>query len=311
MKKIVFILALLFPIFSFAYFDKDLMYNSKGPEVIELQEFLIDQGCLSVEATGNFYSLTLKAVKCFQSANGIIPISGYFGPKTRSKANEILILTVGSIEETATAEGGISMATTTPNIESIILSNKLETLKQQQALQAELLQQQIINQQNQIQSQNLTNQQLQNTLNQTNTNLQQIINNTTIQIPTPKPDPVIIKPQLSAISFGFYNQPGSDVIINRLEFTSDQDILCYNGNQTNGKIQNTITKHCVIEGDNAGIKIATHLKSCNTRLDKGFYIFSDNQQRIDTNKIYICDITVENTEKITGDYKYEFTIPNQ
>lgn len=55
-----------------------------------LQEFLAEQGHYTGAATGNFFSLTLSAVKKFQIANSIFPASGYFGPKTRAKAHQIL-----------------------------------------------------------------------------------------------------------------------------------------------------------------------------------------------------------------------------
>jgi peptidoglycan hydrolase-like protein with peptidoglycan-binding domain len=72
-----------------ASFDKTLSFGAKGPEVITLQEFLISQGHLQAGfATGNFLSMTEKALKAFQTANGIESI-GIFGPKTRAAANAL------------------------------------------------------------------------------------------------------------------------------------------------------------------------------------------------------------------------------
>src|SRR3989344_3853649 len=71
-------------------FTNDLQLGSTGPDVSALQEFLINQGVLSGQATGNFYSLTLKAVKDFQTKQGITPVSGYVGPTTRGVINQIL-----------------------------------------------------------------------------------------------------------------------------------------------------------------------------------------------------------------------------
>lgn len=94
MKKIYGVLlgGLLFvPLLAGASFDKNLYYGlQKDVQVKELQEFLADQGLYSGPITGNYFSLTLSAVKKFQTANSISPVSGYFGPKSRTVANTIL-----------------------------------------------------------------------------------------------------------------------------------------------------------------------------------------------------------------------------
>jgi len=46
-------------------------------------------GYFNYEATGNFYGITLKAVKDFQIAQKIEPVSGYVGPLTRNALNNI------------------------------------------------------------------------------------------------------------------------------------------------------------------------------------------------------------------------------
>lgn len=73
-----------------ADFDTSLKYGSRGAKVSEVQEFLIDQGFMTGEPTGNFYSITLRAVKTFQTVNGISPVSGFWGPLTRAAAQSIL-----------------------------------------------------------------------------------------------------------------------------------------------------------------------------------------------------------------------------
>lgn len=78
---------LLFPAVSFAAFNVDLRYGSSGAEVFELQEFLTAEGVYTGPITGNFYSLTLAGVKAFQTKEGVQPVSGFFGPLTRAKAN--------------------------------------------------------------------------------------------------------------------------------------------------------------------------------------------------------------------------------
>ena len=93
MKKTLFIvgiISLLITPVAYASFDNDLSYGSQGNEVIELQEFLFTNGYLTVNPTGNYYSLTVNAVKKFQKDNDISQ-TGYFGPITRSAVNNLLI----------------------------------------------------------------------------------------------------------------------------------------------------------------------------------------------------------------------------
>ena len=93
MKKIISTIVLvsaLIPSLSFASIDTNLWYGTRGSQVTELQEFLIDKGFLNSQPTGNFYSLTLKAVKDFQSANSL-PSTGYIGVLSRAKINQKLI----------------------------------------------------------------------------------------------------------------------------------------------------------------------------------------------------------------------------
>lgn len=111
MKKAIFLGALLLiPSVSLAAFDVNLKYGSKGDTVIELQEFLTDQGVYSGPITGNFYSLTRAAVKRFQIAENITPSAGYFGPISRARAKEILSLDSDEVQEVA------ETGTTTPPV---------------------------------------------------------------------------------------------------------------------------------------------------------------------------------------------------
>lgn len=91
-KTIVFgmFLGLLLPFSTFAAFDTNLKYGSTGSSVTELQDFLTSQGVYSGPVSGNFYTLTLQAVKAFQSKQGISPVSGYWGPMTRLKASSLI-----------------------------------------------------------------------------------------------------------------------------------------------------------------------------------------------------------------------------
>lgn len=99
-KVLVPVLVLLaVPSASFAALDANLKYGSSGVAVTELQEFLKDQQVYTGPVTGNFYSLTLSAVKAFQKKEGIFPISGFWGPLSRTKAVSILDLSQSNNDE--------------------------------------------------------------------------------------------------------------------------------------------------------------------------------------------------------------------
>ena len=77
-------------------FDTDLHFGIRGSaSVAQLQRFLAAQGLYSGPITGNFFSLTNKAVAAFQKQYGITPSLGYFGSKTRSRVNAIVSTTGG------------------------------------------------------------------------------------------------------------------------------------------------------------------------------------------------------------------------
>jgi peptidoglycan hydrolase-like protein with peptidoglycan-binding domain len=69
-------------------FNADLTVGSSGATVTALQTWLISQGySISAGATGYFGAQTKAAVAAYQTANGITPAAGYFGPITRAKVN--------------------------------------------------------------------------------------------------------------------------------------------------------------------------------------------------------------------------------
>lgn len=202
MKKTLFLL-IIFSLLTFSLttkaetlFTKDLYFGIQGDsEVIKLQEFLTDEGLYSGPITGNFFSLTLKAVKTFQQRENITPVAGYFGPITRTKANAILSAQIGTSEEQAVLETG---ATTTPPIAPKTTTDVVNSLQSQlNALlqQVALLQQQLQTQrqtqqsvqglQNQVGQQTQVIQQQQQTLQQIQQNTQQIQTNTTPPTPLP------------------------------------------------------------------------------------------------------------------------------
>lgn len=117
MKKSIFLAILLVTTLAlpaYASIDANLSYGSKGSEVTELQEYLIANNYLIGSATGNFYSLTLKAVKAFQSDHNL-PSTGYVGVLTRGAINADLEANLASSTDEAIQETG----TTTPFISDV------------------------------------------------------------------------------------------------------------------------------------------------------------------------------------------------
>ncbi len=94
MKKTFAITFFLFSVPAFclaAGFDRDLFSGMRhDADVSRLQKFLQGQGLFGGEATGNFFALTQAAVKKFQEREHIAPARGYFGAKSRRRANEIM-----------------------------------------------------------------------------------------------------------------------------------------------------------------------------------------------------------------------------
>jgi len=72
-----------------AKFDSNMGLGSRGDNVKELQQFLNDQTGADLTVDGVFGPLTQGALAAFQSANGIYPAKGYFGPVSRAAANNI------------------------------------------------------------------------------------------------------------------------------------------------------------------------------------------------------------------------------
>ena len=72
--------------------DNNMRYRMRDTqvnnEVSDLQDYLIAEGYLSGSITGYFGVATLKAVKSFQSNNGLLA-SGYVGPITRAKIKSL------------------------------------------------------------------------------------------------------------------------------------------------------------------------------------------------------------------------------
>src|SRR3989344_618542 len=179
MKKLIISLVLLFaPMLTFASIDTNLYYGlHNNGNVKELQEFLISKSFLTGPATGNFYSLTLNAVKKYQASQSINQ-TGYVGILTRTAinddlANQLQESNVQTTNETGTNPPASESQKTMNDVVSTIQSQITLLQKQLEALKA---QQTVIQQQNQV-------------IKQIQQNTQQIVQNTTPVI-TPVPAPV-------------------------------------------------------------------------------------------------------------------------
>lgn len=138
-------LIVLLPQVSFGaeQFSRDLSFGfQQDSDVTKLQEFLSDEGLYSGPITGNLFSLTLKAIKAFQTREGITPAAGYFGPKTRVRANALLGAQVQASNQQTIAETGQNITqptipqttnNSTSNIQSQLeaLLKQLDQLRQQ------------------------------------------------------------------------------------------------------------------------------------------------------------------------------------
>lgn len=188
-SKIIFIgLLALLPVITSANIQNDLKYGSKGAEVTELQEFLIDKGFLHSEATGNFYTLTKSAVMAYQTSENL-PSTGFVGPLTRGKINAVLAVDDSAeIDETGTV---------TPPVVAV----SPDTLALKQTLDSLLAQVKSLQDQQKAlaDAQKATTQ-------ETNTKLGTIVTNTTPLPPAPQPA-IIVPMDKSAITVETIKSP--------------------------------------------------------------------------------------------------------
>lgn len=118
------------------FFERDLYYGLKNdPEVVKLQEFLKSQGFFDYpEITGNYFSVTINSVIKFQQVHNIQPAQGYFGPLTRTRANQIITVLQGfegpALSESATSTyygkiklSSVSGKSVNPIDERIVITN--------------------------------------------------------------------------------------------------------------------------------------------------------------------------------------------
>jgi sortase (surface protein transpeptidase) len=79
-------------------FAQNLSIGNRGNDVSVLQQFLIAGGYLKIStSTGYFGSLTAAALGAWQASVGIFPSSGYFGPLSRTKINELAQLALMNV----------------------------------------------------------------------------------------------------------------------------------------------------------------------------------------------------------------------
>lgn len=212
-------MAFILPAVSFASIDINLKYGAQGTEVKELQEFLIDKGFLAGQTTGNFFTLTRKAVIAYQGSVGL-PTTGFVGPMTREKVNvELSVADISSNISKVTETGS-----TLPPIQN---DSKTAIQKQIENLLAQITQ---------MNSQILQlNQNTQTQLQQT----AQIVKNTTpttttttpvpqpVPTPTPTPSPAPIsdttKPILTSGPTAVVTSSEDGIYtLNRIDYTTNE-----------------------------------------------------------------------------------------
>ncbi len=72
-------------------FTRALTTGAEGADVTCLQNYLIKGGfAISAGATGYFGGQTASAVAAWQSANGVMPAAGYFGPVSQAKYSALM-----------------------------------------------------------------------------------------------------------------------------------------------------------------------------------------------------------------------------
>jgi len=87
-------------------FTRSLTIGAQGADVTALQQYLIGAGhVIPAGATGYFGTQTQAAVASWQSAHGVMPPAGYFGPISQAKYNA-LMAAIPSTPTTPTTPGG-------------------------------------------------------------------------------------------------------------------------------------------------------------------------------------------------------------
>ncbi len=103
-------------------FNNNLYWNISSTysgDVKMLQQFLTNQGLYTGPINGSYLTQTYNAVVQFQTKQGINPATGYFGPETRAKANQII-------------SGGSNTTQTTTKTAPSLISSPTPTVTTQQ-----------------------------------------------------------------------------------------------------------------------------------------------------------------------------------
>src|SRR3990167_7184752 len=103
-------------------FTRSLTVGSRGDDVTCLQNYLKGAGHLSVNATGYFGSLTKAAAASWQSANGVAPAVGYFGPISRAKYDSLMATTVSSSSSSSVASSAGSSSSVAATGEGLTIT---------------------------------------------------------------------------------------------------------------------------------------------------------------------------------------------
>jgi peptidoglycan hydrolase-like protein with peptidoglycan-binding domain len=150
MKKIVLGIVLSFLLMlpaSAAEFNTNLKYGLRNnKDVIKLQEFLTSEDLYAGPITGNFYSLTLKAVKAFQKRE-TISATGFVGVLTRARINTLIESDLAESAAEEQESGWLDVpadSKTTDDVVSKLQEQISATQQQNQLLQQQLTQQQAL-----------------------------------------------------------------------------------------------------------------------------------------------------------------------
>lgn len=86
-------------VYALTSFDNDLHYGMvDNTEVKDLQNLLVSKKLYSGPLNGNYYSQTRKAVKNLQEELNIQNATGYFGLKTRTLVNKMLLDATNTVD---------------------------------------------------------------------------------------------------------------------------------------------------------------------------------------------------------------------
>lgn len=201
-----------------AEFNKNLRFGMKDPDVLKLQEFLTDEELYTGPITGNFFSLTLRAVKAFQIREKLVA-SGYFNAITRTRANTLLDKKLEDQNADIIADSEapqvkdnsipadilalLQKRNSDADIQAKLLADKLA--EQNRLLQDQVTKQQTQNDllQKQLQNQDELNKKQEETNKKTEETLKKIAENTA----PPPPAPIIIPPKPESKPEVLVNRP--------------------------------------------------------------------------------------------------------